>query len=75
MSKHQIPYPRWRVVVDSVWPFNPWSNRDYRKVGRHEKTMMQRLYDVTPYTAPFLNTLNLPDGYYTIKVTNDKEEE
>ncbi len=75
MSKHQIPYPRWRRVVDNVWPFNPWANRDYKKAGRHEMTMMDHLYDVTPFDVPFLNTLGLNDGYYTIKVTNDKEDE
>ncbi len=55
MSKHQIPYPRWRIVMDFVWPFNPWETRDLRRTGRHEMTPMQYLYHITPYDVPFLN--------------------
>ncbi len=39
MSNHQIPYPRWRAVIDGVWLFKGWMNK-YDKLGRHEKDVL-----------------------------------
>ncbi len=55
MSRHlRSPYPWWRRVIDLVWPFNPWMIADNKRRGRHEKTFMGALFDLSPLDVPML---------------------